>query len=70
MPRAMMLDEVEQWFFKFNFNDFFRRWLECQKNLQKWSKKDREDFLRDIKRKTKADKKIKREVEFDGENNN
>lgn len=23
MPRALMLDEVEQWFFKFNFTDFF-----------------------------------------------
>src|SRR4030042_4456568 len=22
MPRALMLDEVEQWFFKFNFYDF------------------------------------------------
>jgi hypothetical protein len=31
MPRALMLDELEQWFFKFNFNDFFRRWMECQK---------------------------------------
>ena len=69
MPRAMMLDEVEQWFFKFNFNNFLERWIECQKNVRKWSKKDREDFLRDMKRKTKADKKIKREVEFDGEEN-
>ncbi len=33
MPRALMLDEVEQWFFKFNFNEFFRRWFECQKNV-------------------------------------
>lgn len=57
MPRAMMLDEVEQWFFKFNFNDFLRRWIECQKNLQKWSKKDREDFLRDIKLEPKSDNK-------------
>ena len=49
MPRAMMLDEVEQWFFKFNFNEFFRRWFECQKNLTKWSDKDREEFLRDMR---------------------
>jgi hypothetical protein len=41
MPRAMMLDELEQWFFKFNFHDFFRRWIECQKYLRKWSQKDR-----------------------------
>jgi hypothetical protein len=49
MPRALMLNEVEQWFFQFNFHEFFRRWLECQNNLGKWSKKDREDFLRDTK---------------------
>ncbi len=48
MPRAMMLDEVEQWFFRFNFNEFFRRWFECQKNLSKWSEKDREKFLKDM----------------------
>jgi hypothetical protein len=57
MPRALMLDELEQWFFKFNFNDFFRRWIKCQKNLEKWSKKDREDFLRDIKVNPKTEKK-------------
>ena len=68
MPRAMMLDEVEQWFFKFNFNEFFRRWFECQKNVSKWSKKDREDFLRDVKLEPK-EKKNKREAEFDGKEN-
>ena len=57
MPRAMMLNEIEQWFFKFNFHEFFRRWFECQKNLKKWSEKDREDFLRDIKTQPKPDKK-------------
>jgi hypothetical protein len=66
MLGALMLDEIEASFFKLNFNLFLQRWMECQKNLKKWSKKDREDFLRDMKRKTKADKKIKREVEFDG----
>ena len=70
MPRALMLDEIEQWFFKFNFNDFFRRWIECQKNVSKWSKKDREDFLRDIKDDPKIDKKHKREVESNGKENN
>jgi hypothetical protein len=70
MRGALMLDEIEASFFKLNFNLFLQRWMECQKNLRKWSKKDREDFLRDMKRKTKADKKIKREVEFDGEENN
>lgn len=69
MPRAMMLDEVEQWFFKFNFNEFFRRWFECQKNLQKWSKKDREDFLRDVDLKPKNRKKNQSKVLIDGEEN-
>ena len=65
-----MLDELEAWFFKFNFNDFWRRWIECQKNLNKWSKKDREDFLRDIKLEPKtAKKKNKHKVNFDGEEN-
>ena len=64
MPRALMLDEVEQWFFKFHFNNFLAGWIECQKNVRKWSKKSREDFLRDIKAKPKADKKHKCEVEF------
>ena len=68
MPRALMLDEIDQWFFKFQFDDFMQRWMLCQRNVSKWSKKDREDF--DMKGKSKADKKHKREVEFDGEENN
>jgi hypothetical protein len=70
MPRALMLNEVEQWFFKFNFNEFFRCWFECQKNLQKWSKKDREDFLRDVDLKPKNRKKNQSKVLIDGEENN
>lgn len=70
MPRAMMLDELEQWFFKFNFNEFWRRWFECQKNLERWSKKDREDFLRDIKIEPKSNKKQNNEAKSDGEENN
>ena len=69
MPRALMLDEIEASFFKLNFNLFFQRWMECQKK-RKWSKKDREDFLRDMNRKPKANKKHKRDGEFDGEENN
>ncbi len=53
MPRTMMLDEVEQWFFRYHFNDFLIRWLECQEHLGKWSKKDREALLRDIQIGTK-----------------
>ena len=70
MLGALMLDELEAWFFKFNFNEFWTHWIECQKNLKKWSKKDREDFLRDIKIKPKSEKKLKSEVKSDGEENN
>jgi hypothetical protein len=69
MPRAMMLDELEQWFFQFHFHEFIKHWIECSKNLKKWSKKDREDFLRDVKIEPKT-KKNKHEVELDGEENN
>lgn len=69
MPRALMLDEVEQWFFKFHFNDFLKRWIECQKNVSKWSNKDREDFLRDIRDKPESDKKNKSESVINGEKN-
>jgi hypothetical protein len=68
MPRALMLNEVEQWFFKPHCNFFWERWLECQKNVSKWSEKDREVFLQDMKI-TEAMKK-KREVKSNGKENN
>jgi hypothetical protein len=39
MPRAMMLDEVEQILFRINFWSFFELWLECQKTLINGQKK-------------------------------
>jgi hypothetical protein len=69
MPRALMLDEIEASFFKLNFNLFLQRWMECQKNLEKWSKKDREDFLRH-ESKTQNRQKHKHESVNDGEKNN
>ena len=68
MPRAMMLDEVEQWFFKLHCNLFWERWLECQKHVSKWSEKDREVFRRDMKI-TEAMKKNQSKVLIDGEEN-
>ena len=56
MPRALMLDEVDQFFFNVNFWGFWERWIECQKNVSKWSKKDRKDFLRDIEKTDRKDK--------------
>jgi hypothetical protein len=69
MPGALMLDEVDLFFFRLNFWGFWERWIECKKNLDKWSKKDREDFLLDIHVKPKDDKKHKNEVAIDGEEN-
>jgi hypothetical protein len=49
MPGALMLNEIETEMFKLNFNLFLQRWIECQKNLKRWTEKDREDFLRDMR---------------------
>jgi hypothetical protein len=69
MPRALMLDEVDQFFFNVNFWGFWERWIECQKNVRKWSKKDREDFLRDIEVKPNDNKKLKNKGTVNGEEN-
>jgi len=70
IPRALMLDEVNQFFFNVNFWGFWERWMECRKNVGKWSKKDRDDFLRDIKVKPETNTKNKDEVRANGEENN
>jgi len=69
MLGALMLDEIEASLFKLNFNLFLQRWIECQKNVSKWSKKDREDFLRDMKVDPKIESKHKREIVKNGEEN-
>jgi len=61
-PGALMFDEAEAWFFKLNFNLFLERWIECQKNVSKWSKKDREDFLRDMEKTDQKDKERNQQV--------
>jgi len=45
-----------------NFNIFLEHWIECQKNVSKWSKKDREDFLRNMKGNNQKDKEHNQEV--------
>jgi hypothetical protein len=69
MPKALMLDDLETWFFKFDLHYFWKNWIECQRNLKKWSKKDREDFLRDINLKPKPNKNKKLESVNYGEEN-
>src|SRR3990170_7337043 len=62
MPGALMLDEVDYFFFRAFFWGFWEHWIQCKENLSKWSKKDREDFLRDIKMEPKNDEKHKNEA--------
>ena len=68
MLGALMADEIEASLFRLNFHLFLERWIECQKNISKWSEKDREVFQRDMKI-SEAMKK-KQEVKSNGEENN
>ena len=60
MPRAFMLDEVEQYFFKLNFDVFLGNFTECLANVKKWSDKDREDFLLETKPRNEETRRKKR----------
>jgi hypothetical protein len=42
-------DEVEEWFFKLHFYNFFEDLEECLGNVRRWSEKDRAEFLKDMK---------------------
>ena len=42
-------DEIEQWYFKLHFYNFFVDLKECLQRVRKWSDKDREEFLCDMK---------------------
>ena len=35
MLGALMVDDLEAWFFKYHFNDLLKRWIECQKKTCK-----------------------------------
>jgi hypothetical protein len=43
-------DEIEEWYFKLHFYNFLEDLKNCLENVRKWSDKDREEFLRDMKR--------------------
>jgi hypothetical protein len=49
VPKAFCWDEIEEWFFKLHFFNFFRDLDECLANVRRWSEKDREEFLNDMK---------------------
>jgi len=49
MKELLVHDEVEEWYFKLHFYNFFADLSECLANVRKWSERDREEFLRDMK---------------------
>jgi hypothetical protein len=49
MREALLGDEIEEWYFKLHFYNFLADLSECLKRVRKWSEKDREEFLRDMK---------------------
>jgi len=49
MKELLGNDEIEEWYFKLHFYNFFADLSDCLENVRKWSEKDREEFLRDMK---------------------
>jgi len=49
MKESLGGDEIEGWYFKLHFCNFFADLNECLQRVRKWSEKDREEFLRHMK---------------------
>jgi hypothetical protein len=49
MEGSLGNDEIEVWYFKLHFYNFFEDLKECLANVRRWSEKDREEFLKDMK---------------------
>jgi hypothetical protein len=49
VKELLQQDEIEEWYFKLHFYNFFEDLKECLANVRKWSEKDREEFLNDMK---------------------
>jgi hypothetical protein len=49
MKELLDNDEIEEWYFKLHFYNFLEDLKECLANVRKWSDKDREEFLCDMK---------------------
>jgi hypothetical protein len=56
MKELLWGDEIEDWYFKLHFYNFFESLKECLANVRKWSENDREEFLRDMKESDMMDK--------------
>lgn len=48
MKELLGADEIEEWYFKLHFYNFFEDLKECLERVRNWSKKDREEFLKDM----------------------
>jgi len=51
MKELLGHDEIEEWYFKLHFYNFFEDLKECLENVRRWTEKDREEFLCDMKQK-------------------
>jgi hypothetical protein len=49
MKQLLKQDEIEEWYFKLHFYNFLEDLKECLAHVRKWSEKDREEFLFDMK---------------------
>ena len=56
MPNAFGGDEIEEWYFKLHFYNFLADWVDCLNNVRKWTEKDRDEFLRDMRESGMMDK--------------
>jgi hypothetical protein len=56
MKESLGHNEIEEWYFKLHFYNFFEDLKECLANVRKWSEKDREEFLGDMKQNDMMDK--------------
>ena len=56
VPKVFCWDEIEEWYFKLHFYNFFKDLEECLERVRGWSEKDREEFLRDMKESGMIDK--------------
>ena len=56
VPKAFCWDEIEEWYFKLHFYNFFKDLEECLERVRRWSAEDREEFLRDMKESGMIDK--------------
>ena len=45
MSEVLGSDEIEVWYSKLHFYNFFEDLKDCLENVRKWSEKDREEFL-------------------------